>query len=109
MTITAPIQYRKIEKGYYAATDGNRVVMVQQSGRWDNHWITNVRWAPGHAFVTGHSRRDAAQQALTVLAKQDAAKKCHCMTEDPGDGLGERVVTHSGGCPLHPEYDPAQS
>lgn len=29
---------------------------------------------------------------------------CHCMTEDPGDGLGERVVTHSGGCHLHPEH-----
>lgn len=31
---------------------------------------------------------------------------CTCMTEDPGDGFGERVVTHSGGCPLAPEPAP---
>jgi hypothetical protein len=30
---------------------------------------------------------------------------CECMTEDLGDGFGERVVTHSMRCPLHPEYD----
>ena len=30
---------------------------------------------------------------------------CDCMVEDPGDGYGERVVTHSGTCPLHPEHD----
>jgi len=28
---------------------------------------------------------------------------CTCMTEDLGDGLGERVVTHSGTCPKHPD------
>jgi hypothetical protein len=28
------------------------------------------------------------------------------MTEDPGDGDGERVVTHSLRCPDHPEYEP---
>lgn len=33
------------------------------------------------------------------------ARTCQCMTEDPGDGFGERVVTHSSGCPEHPEYD----
>ena len=26
------------------------------------------------------------------------------MTEDPGDGYGERVVTHSLECPQHPEH-----
>jgi hypothetical protein len=31
-------------------------------------------------------------------------RDCDCMTEDLGDGLGERVVTHSLSCPLHPEY-----
>lgn len=30
---------------------------------------------------------------------------CQCMTEDPGDGLGERVVTHSLSCRLHPEHE----
>ena len=31
-------------------------------------------------------------------------RPCDCMTEDPGDGYGERVVTHSAGCELHPEF-----
>lgn len=30
---------------------------------------------------------------------------CACMTEDPGDGHGERVITHSGTCPQHPDYN----
>jgi len=30
---------------------------------------------------------------------------CDCMTEDPDDGLGERVITHSLRCRLHPDYD----
>lgn len=30
---------------------------------------------------------------------------CDCMTEDPGDGYGERVMTHSSTCREHPEYD----
>lgn len=30
------------------------------------------------------------------------------MTEDPGDGLGERVVTHSLTCPEHPDFDEAR-
>lgn len=38
-------------------------------------------------------------------AKQ--ASECTCMTEDPGDGYGERVVTHSLDCPEHPEHDRA--
>lgn len=28
---------------------------------------------------------------------------CTCMTEDLGDGYGERVVTHSSGCPDYPD------
>jgi hypothetical protein len=35
----------------------------------------------------------------------ESQQPCGCMTEDPGDGYGERVVTHSGKCPLHPDYD----
>lgn len=31
--------------------------------------------------------------------------ECRCMPEDPHDGLGERVVTHSMSCPQHPEHD----
>lgn len=34
---------------------------------------------------------------------------CHCMTENPGDGYGERVVTHFGGCPLHPDFEETQT
>lgn len=33
---------------------------------------------------------------------------CGCMTEDPGDGFGERVVVHSMTCPLHPEHEPGE-
>lgn len=31
--------------------------------------------------------------------------RCTCMTEDPRDGYGERVVTHSLSCKEHPEHD----
>lgn len=37
---------------------------------------------------------------------QAVVNKCDCMTEDLRDGFGERVVTHSLRCPLHPEHDP---
>ena len=57
------------------------------------------------------------QNALAAVdgVPEDAASKlvesettyvgeaCTCMTEDPGDGYGERVVTHSGTCPEHPD------
>jgi hypothetical protein len=44
-------------------------------------------------------------RAVAVLI--DAAKKeCRCMVEDPRDGYGERVVTHSLDCPHHPEHEP---
>lgn len=33
--------------------------------------------------------------------REDTA--CGCMAEDPGDGFGLRVVTHSAGCAEHPE------
>jgi len=35
-----------------------------------------------------------------------AVLTCTCMTEDPGDGFGERVVIHSLSCPEHPDYNP---
>ena len=34
--------------------------------------------------------------------------ECTCMTEDPHDGFGERVVTHSLTCSLHPDYEPKE-
>lgn len=37
-----------------------------------------------------------------------ATHTCHCMTEDPGDGLGERVVTHSSSCADHPDPAPVE-
>lgn len=36
---------------------------------------------------------------------QAKARKCTCMPENPGDGGGERVLTHSSTCFHHPEYD----
>lgn len=41
------------------------------------------------------------------MGRMTPVRLCGCMTEDPGDGSGERVVTHSMTCPLHPEHDPA--
>ena len=65
--------------------------------------------------MSGQKRRViAARKADRSKARTIAAGRkrqatvtpaCRCMTEDPGDGLGERVVTHSSGCPLHPESD----
>ncbi len=70
------------------------------------------------SFRTSKGLRDAANAVATerqenvsdVLraalgAYVTSAAICDCMTEDPGDGYGERVVTHSGACYLHPEND----
>lgn len=53
--------------------------------------------------ITSTTLLHIIERALAVQAATDTG--CRCMTEDPGDGWGERVVTHSSLCPLHPEAD----
>lgn len=47
----------------------------------------------------------APSKATGKMVDAYFARLCQCMTEDPGDGFGERVVEHSGSCPLHPMSD----
>lgn len=50
-----------------------------------------------------HLRKTIVRDAFLAAEREASeAASCDCMTEDPGDGLGERVVTHSRRCPLHP-------
>lgn len=46
---------------------------------------------------------DAARNNGAAYLAEIDARRCDCMTENPGDGYGERVVTHSARCPLHPD------
>lgn len=57
-------------------------------------------------IVSQESRVDSGPRYSdhTTDTVYELVKTCGCMTEDPGDGLGERVVTHSLGCPQHPEH-----
>ena len=56
------------------------------------------------------NNRTPVGQRPTAPAPPTAA--CSCMTEDPGDGLGERVLIHTGGCPANnfpPAVEPART
>lgn len=65
----------------------------------------------GHYTVTIRDGRRVLYKE-SLLPSLWAARKCAnafkstctCMTEDPGDGFGERVVIHSGSCRLHPDF-----
>jgi hypothetical protein len=50
-------------------------------------------------------RREGTVDVWSVKAEgRHRQAVCGCMAEDPGDGEGERVLTHSMSCPLHPDY-----
>lgn len=84
----------------------------------DAHYITTLRRlaaADGLRVsqyrpraTRGMSPAQRRHRPLSVSLTRDGVHivtpdACHCMTEDPGDGYGERVLTHSGSCPEHPD------
>lgn len=64
-----------------------------------------IEWLNDHVAPAGtYIDNDGEVGALGCWPIHPAAR-CQCMTEDPGDGWGERVLVHSARCPLHPEHD----
>lgn len=59
----------------------------------------------GRTFKGARGLRSHQSRPFAAMACLKDPLRCECMTEDLGDGFGERVVTHSSGCVLHPDYD----
>lgn len=57
------------------------------------------------ALLTEHDPRGEVLRSTRLSRPGGDRVTCQCMTEDPGDGWGERVITHALSCPLHPEHD----
>ena len=80
-----------------------------------------VQASTGHVLWTGTVDGEYADQMtvryavtygnVTLLSGDDLPAhpvQCGCMAENPGDGEGERVLTHSATCFLHPDYPSAE-
>lgn len=61
--------------------------------------------ASGRWRVQVQKRTGRKSEGYTYVTHSITPPVCRCMTEDPGDGYGERVVTHSLTCHEHPEHE----
>ncbi len=69
-------------------------------------WVCRRNWIAFDQFDTLSEAKNACHEPEPETPKcGPRSPGCNCMTEDPGDGFGERVVTHSLSCPLHPEHE----
>lgn len=73
-------------------------------------WVCRRNWIAFDQFDTLSEAKNACHEPEPETPKcGPRSPGCNCMTEDPGDGFGERVVTHSLSCPMHPDHEPEDS
>lgn len=106
--MSTPIGPGHTDTGYQVA------FLSRYSGGWSGGrrtwaWSWDAVTEPRHGPAEqGHGRAHTKAEAVAgaeAWMREHPLPACLCMTEDPGDGLGERVVTHSLTCREHPEHD----
>lgn len=91
MTVTT----RRLSVGYYTVSDGQHTIHVfRQPGCKGAQWISAAAWDRNIVNDPVWTKADAVRDATALLDHY----RCRCMTEDLGDGLGERVVQHGSSC-----------